>query len=177
MQIFVKTFIDMTPYPRLAGCSNDKFPPRTTSFRLARELSATPPTTCSHEKSPPPTTRSHEQFSSPTKAGPTHGGRSAGPGAAHERGAAPTFKLRRNDTQGFVSPHHANTPSSEMRGRPALTSAVRLHCSSTQPLTRHPVQPLQPATPVRTSIQLPSIGSTYLHLGCNVAGLNNTQGS
>jgi hypothetical protein len=98
-----------------------------------------------------------------------------GYGAPHERGAASMLELPRNDTQGTSSPQHANTLAGGTRGRPALTKAVMLHCSTTQSPTCCSVQPLQHANPVR-STQAPTTGGTYLHLGPNVAGLIHTQG-
>jgi hypothetical protein len=50
MQISVKALIDKAPHLRLAGGSHDISPPRTTTLCLTRQLFASPPTTCLHEK-------------------------------------------------------------------------------------------------------------------------------
>jgi hypothetical protein len=88
----------------------------------------------------------------------------------------PTLELLSNDMQGTSPPGHANTPAGGTRRLPALTEAVTLHYSAAQPLTRHPVQPLRHANPIR-STQEPSTDDTYLLLDCNVAGLIHTQES
>jgi hypothetical protein len=163
MQTFVKTFTNKTPHLRPAGGSHDKILPRLWLLVRTRSLRLRPLVRTSSFRLR--LRRGQHVEVGARDLGPTRTWRCPNARAPPRRHA----RLR------FSTP--CKHPSWQDAWRSALTEAVTPHCSPARPPTRRPVQPLQHATPVRTSTEWPSTGGTYLHLGLNVAGLISTQRS
>jgi hypothetical protein len=170
----VKTLTDKTPRLRLVGGFPGKSPPRTTSFRPARGVSARMTSFCpargvsaSHDTTPPrpigsrPTQglhASHENFSpclrQLTRASSFRLRLRRSPTRTwpcpDDRAPPPTHTPR-NNTQGSSSPRHANAPAGGPRGRLALTGTVMLHRSPARLPMCRPIRPLQHANPVKST--------------------------
>jgi hypothetical protein len=96
---------------REVSASHDKSPPRTTTFRLAQEVSV-----------------SRELLPTPTEAWVT------------TRGATPGHERLHHDTWGTNSPRHASTPGGGRREELAPTEALMRVCLAAQPSHHHHLQ-------------------------------------